>query len=104
MTVVQQRVAARDHEDDRVHVDDRLLHLDRADAEHVAHEHDGEHDQHEQEGEPGDGDADRFVQPIDGARHSPDGSHRSSPIDRERDPPVPRMLAQPYWNGSERAL
>ena len=123
VAVVQQRVAGRDHEQRRVHVDDRLLHLDRAEAEDVAqHDHD-ELQQHDQQREPGDRAAERLVGAVDRAREAlerltgrlavaPPARARSVRQAESRAAPAGRAPPragrqgpdQPYWNGSERAL
>ncbi len=79
VAVVQQRVAGRDHEQARVHVDDQFLHLDRAQAEDVAQHDHGELQQHDQQREPGDRAPERLVGAVDRARERLEQPHPASP-------------------------
>ena len=61
----RKRPGRRQHEQRGVAVDDRLGQPDRAEAEHVAHQHHGELHQHHQKAGPGHGAPDRRIEAVD---------------------------------------
>src|SRR5690554_3054536 len=79
MRVVKERVASYEHEEEPMHVDDRLLHPDRTDAEDISLEDDDELDQHHENGKPGNGASDTLVEGVDQAGDAGECGHGSEP-------------------------
>jgi hypothetical protein len=65
VAVFGKRPGRRHHEQDGVGIDDRLLHEQRAGAEHVTHQHQGELHQHHEQRQPGGRLADAAIYPFD---------------------------------------